>query len=338
MSTEISRISGPYRHRGKFRFRIRLGPGTYAWAPGGTTEATARALAEAYIEGRQAQLDFTVGGLVDAYLGHLRDMEQAESTVKGAAVKLRCLVEPIQDRLLTSITEHTAKQRYQAIVPKYSAASHRTSLKYVRMMWRWANDQGIVKGKPQLTTDEARRLLDCCLDHVDDDGAVAVLLALLLALRSSEITRRIVRDVDDDGRRLLVKKAKTRAGTRAPEIPEVLRPAILARTTGRGADALLLPYVARRSKSSAQWLAEQVRAYCDLAGVPRVCPHGLRGTMASIAYAAGGIPHLVSAALGHASTAVTEAHYAQRDSVLKGEQDRRLQNLGMSKKDDRFKP
>lgn len=338
MSTEI--FKGPYQHRGRWRFRVRLSAGSYAWGPGGVTESAARQLAEEYYAGRQSQLDLTVGGLVEKYLQYLRDMDRAESTVQGAAVKLRCLVDAIADRSIASVTTQTAKLRYDAVVKDYAAASHRTSLKYARMAWRWAMDNRLAKsnpwasvrpvgrankGKPQLTLDEARQLVNVGLKHaVSDDGALAVMMALLMALRSSEITKRVVRDVDDGGRRLVVKRAKTAAGNRAPEIPDCLAVAISTRCHGRSAEALLLPTLYQRPASSAQWLAEQVRLYCDLAKVPQVCPHALRGSVASIAAEAGALPHWISGLLGHASTEVTKQHYITKTALASGEQGRRL--------------
>lgn len=333
----------PYQHRGKWRFYISAGPGSQSWAPAGSTELEARQLAEAYVEGLQERVDQTVGGLLELYLQHLRDNDRKASTVHSAEVKLGLLLGPLRDRPASSITPAAAQQRYRALTETYSAAYHRSCLKLARILWRWAIDGKLVssnpwasvrpvgrvnKGKEQLRLDEARKLVDCCLEHVmRDDGALAVLLALVLGLRSSEITQRVVRDVDEGGRRLVVERAKTKAGDRAPEIPDFLQDAVRARTWNRGPAELLLPEVAHCSRSPHQWLARQVRRYCDLAGVPRVCPHALRGGWASAAYAAGLAPHVVAAAMGHASATVTEAHYATKASIEDGERARRLRLL-----------
>ena len=55
-------------------------------------------------------------------------------------------------------------------------------------------------GKPQLRIDEARRLRALCHQKAaqGDDGAVAVLLGMLMGLRAGEIVSRTARDVDDE--------------------------------------------------------------------------------------------------------------------------------------------
>src|SRR5450432_1728842 len=55
-------------------------------------------------------------------------------------------------------------------------------------------------------------------------GAVAALMALLMGMRVSEITDRIVRNLDDDGRLLWITDAKTQAGIRRLQVPQQLQP------------------------------------------------------------------------------------------------------------------
>jgi hypothetical protein len=57
------------------------------------------------------------------------------------------------------------------------------------------------RGKKQLRIDEARRLVDMCIREANqgDEAAVGVLTAFLLGLRASEVTDRVVRDLDDEG-------------------------------------------------------------------------------------------------------------------------------------------
>lgn len=56
------------------------------------------------------------------------------------------------------------------------------------------------------------------------------------------------------------------------------------------------------------WVGYHVRRLCKAAGVPEVCPHGLRGTQASISVLAVPAEH-VAAALGQTGPAVTRRHY-----------------------------
>jgi integrase len=56
-------------------------------------------------------------------------------------------------------------------------------------------------GKVQLRIDEARKRMATAIEQADagEAGAVAAMMALLLGMRASEITSRVVRHLDDDG-------------------------------------------------------------------------------------------------------------------------------------------
>jgi integrase len=66
------------------------------------------------------------------------------------------------------------------------------------------------------------------------------------------------------------------------------------------------------TKDALRWWT---RRLCKEAGLPEVTPHGLRGTNATASMQANTNPHLVAAALGHESIAVTMRHYVDRDAV-----------------------
>jgi integrase/recombinase XerC len=85
----------------------------------------------------------------------------------------------------------------------------------------------------------------------------------------------------------------------------VLAPHLIRLAADRPAQAPLFAHAATRKRAT-DWAREQVTRMCKLAGVPRVTPHGLRGTNATLATEAGAASHLVAAQLGHASTAITE--------------------------------
>ena len=65
-----------------------------------------------------------------------------------------------------------------------------------------------------------------------------------------------------------------------------------------------------------EYLWGKVRALCEAAGVPPVCPHSLRGLHATLAIEEGATSDAVARALGHTSFAMTAKHYASADSVL----------------------
>lgn len=336
------RIEGPYRHRSGWRCRL-AAHGKRVWCAAAPTQQGAMRNAEAEVGEYSAAVNLTVGELCDRYLGHLRLMGRKDRSIATASAELRALVGPIDGHEVTGVTERTAKGRYQDL-GRLAAATHRKALSRGRSCWAWAIEEGITrinpwlsvkpvgrinKGKPQLTLDEARRLRDACLAELAAeswparaaDGALAVALALLIGVRSGEITARVVRDIDDSGRVFRVPDSKTPAGRRGIEIPAELQPSIQARTAGRSALAPLIAAPANH-KMPANWVREQLHRLCKAAGIPEVCPHALRGGWATIAYDAGALSHLVARALGHASPEITEAHYASRESV-EGAKERR---------------
>jgi hypothetical protein len=170
------------------------------------------------------------------------------------------------------------------------------------------------RGKKQLRIDEARKLVDVCLRSANegDEAAVGVMTAFLLGLRVSEVTDRVVRDLDDNGRLLWIEFGKTRRSKRTLEVPALLRPYLLALAKGRPSEAQLIsrtisPITGQRRDRF--WFARHVERLCKEAGVPVVCTQSLRGLHASVATEAGATSHVVASALGHSSPAVTQAHY-----------------------------
>ena len=62
-------------------------------------------------------------------------------------------------------------------------------------------------------------------------------------------------------------------------------------------------------------LRYRITVLCEESGVPRVCPHSLRGLNATLALEAGATANHVAAALGHASFTTTARHYADASAV-----------------------
>ena len=62
--------------------------------------------------------------------------------------------------------------------------------------------------------------------------------------------------------------------------------------------------------------------------MPVVCPHSLRGLHATLATEAGATSHVVAAALGHTSPAVTQAHYIQSGTTQRARTRRVAGKLG----------
>jgi integrase len=181
-------------------------------------------------------------------------------------------------------------------------------------------------GKPQLRNDEARRWYETAMRLAPTTpGAVAALCALLLGMRASEVTSRVVRDLDDDGKLLWIPESKTEAGRRTLELPRELRPLLRSlaeapvgprgRKRPRGADDLLFGADKRGRPHTRGWVLWWVKRISRDAGVPTVSAHSMRGLNATLALRAGATAALVAQALGHASEGVTLQSYAAPGSA-----------------------
>jgi integrase len=147
-------------------------------------------------------------------------------------------------------------------------------------------------------------------------------------MRASEITDRIVRNLDDDARLLWITEAKTQAGVRRLQVPLQLQPLLKRFAHGKApGDRIFGP------KASRFTVLRHVRRICKAAGVPIIPPHGLRGTHASLAMSAGGTGNLVAAALGHESFTTTERHYARPEAIAEARQSGALRELKKSSRE-----
>jgi len=169
------------------------------------------------------------------------------------------------------------------------------------------------RGKPQFVgVDETRKFLGKALELAaeGDAGALAAAIALLLGMRASEITDRLVREIDDGGKILVITSAKTRAGIRRLMIPEILRPYLAALVKGKAPTDRIFG-----AKAGRHWVLRSVLRVCEAAGVQTISTHGLRGTHATLAVGAGMTGPAVAASLGHEDFSITSRHYAAPGSV-----------------------
>lgn len=126
------------------------------------------------------------------------------------------------------------------------------------------------KGKRQLRAGEAVKFLDRALDLASQDnpasdGALASAMALLMGLRAQEISRQVVRDVDLHARVLHVEDAKTEAGNRRVEIPEVLWPHVEKRLDGTDPFEPLFPARSKDGFHHKEWVGESWKRENDTA-------------------------------------------------------------------------
>lgn len=313
-------VNGPYRRGDLWRIVVKAANNRR------TTESFASE-AEALERKAAYQRDIeqrTIASAVEAYLAaeerRMSEGEVRQSTIERVRYHLHSMLKLGTQghhdirRLTPQYAERLYDERAGAV------DTHRNGLSVARAFGVWIAKRGWVrenpfaavkgkgrrkKGKPQLRIDEARKFIDTCVPRLSsDDGAICALAYLLLGNRSGEIVLGHVRDVDNGGRMFWVPDSKTLAGKRQIEVPAILRAPLLRLCEGRAPEARLFEYAARRARAQ-DWAREQVWRICKLAGVPKVTPHGLRGTQATLSSYAGATPELVAATLGHASSEIT---------------------------------
>lgn len=316
------RAYGPYKHRDKWRVVVIGADGIRTAA---TYASKARAC-ERIAEVNEETSERTVKGAIESYLSQSTAKTRSKKTIEHRLLGITGAGE--RDRLLTKLTPQLVRERFVVRAEQTSGDTQFHELASARAFATWCIEKGWLRvnpflgikptkprnrGKGKLRVDEARKLLDTCLAE-DTPAATAVALALLCSIRASAIADRTVRDLDDGARVLWIEHDKTDAGDRRLEVPEVLRARLAKLAAGRSGGARLFGDVNRH------WVRYHTRRLCKHAGVPLVCPHGLRGTHASLARPVVPVEH-VARVLGHAGPAVTQRHYLEPG--LERELDRR---------------
>jgi integrase len=283
-----------------------------------------------------AQHVYTVGEAIRQFTENLQETRGIKpESVLWTAAQLEWLP---SETPLASINKERAEKLYRDLVtapnPRtgkpLSTATHHGRLSLARRLYEFAIKNEMCRhnpfasvtpvgrkrvGKPQLRIDEARRFEAKALElaQAGDVAALGALLMLHLGLRQGEVAARVARDVDDEGRVLWVPSGKTKNARRRLKVPDVLRPLLLKLTETTPPGALLFYKGDKVPPTNYFW--SQVRRLCQLAGVPAVCPHSLRGLHATLALEGGATADAVARALGHGSFAMTARHYASESSV-----------------------
>jgi integrase len=257
-----------------------------------------------------------------------------ESIVLRLLSRKRC--EKLYDDLRTRPSDRTKQP--------LAADTHRNVLAQVKSFLSWCVDKGwlianpcidvkgIGKRRPrgkslgkegnELRVKQARAWYGMAIyrAHKGDDGAIAALVALLLGMRASEITTRRVADLDTDaapGDLLWIPSSKTPAGRRTLEVPDVLRPFLVACCEGKEPDRYLFE-ADDGEPHWRDWIRHNVHRICDQAKVPRVTAHAMRGLLATITAERGLAGHLIAATLGHEDERTTMTAYAAPGAAAAG--------------------
>jgi integrase/recombinase XerC len=265
--------------------------------------------------------------VIQDYEDFLRKKGNQANSIRQTMRAVRLWADPVQS--VGNVTNRQLAKFYARRSAKTKADTHRWELAIIQSFWRWIIECGYVtrspaegikpvgrrrKGKPQLRRSEARAFSHKAeeLALAGDEGAIAALMALMLGLRSSEVRCRCVRDVDigPDGVLLWIDEGKTDAAERHLEAPEPLAGFLVRQAGGRKASDWLFPTPSGTPRSP-HWLRMSVERVCKAAKVPVVCPHGLRGTWATLTTDAGVSGHVIARELGHTSYAITKRHYTK---------------------------
>jgi integrase len=341
---ERARVLGPYYIKGRDKWRLVVIHDPKAERPEDRQAVAHYPTEEAAHEEKQRIeeriCNVTVGMAIDAYANYLRHDKQ--STGCDETIRRIRLFFPDCDMLLGRITPERGKKWYDAFRARrkedgdpISVAYHRAVLINSRSMLTWCIDEkrwlrenplaGIKglgrrsSGKRVHTADEASRLYAYCYARAmeGDATSMGVLLALALALRSSDVTRRIVRDVDLGGAILRVYDGKTERSNRPRKVPAELQPLLRQFAEGRPP---FEPLFVQRRKGKAmhhtrRWLRDGMKRFCVAAGVPYICPHALKGTAGEILAENGASAELIVAHLSHEDGATTRRHYVAGESI-----------------------
>lgn len=331
---KTTRIYGPYPDGDKWRVVLLSDTGSRVARLLPCREEAEAFMAELEQEVKTSYAPRTISEALTEYLDDKEAAGLKENSVRTIRDKLLTFF-PEGERL--TISRERATEIYRAATTRMSryqrtvtAATHRAQLRCARAFYAWCIERGYLadnpfsrvkgtgrvnSGKVQLRLDEVRKLVEVLTSESEagDQGAAALLLQLVLGLRSSEILSRQVRDVDDGGRVLWIPDGKTKNARRRLSVPEELQPMVKRLLAGRGAEDLLFGEEDRTRPYTSPVLWKRLRRLCQKAGVREVCPHSLRGLHSTLAIEAGSTSGAVIAQLGHSSFRTTERHYVDKD-------------------------
>lgn len=347
-----ARVNGPYRHGRRYRVLLYDAAGRTI-VESFETKAEAQEFAEAAKMTAPTGGEFTVGDCRDEYEMYLREVKgNKESSVTSTLIRLKEFF-PRLEILAHNLKSEQVQGYYDARVKKVAVDTHRNELAEVKTFFNWCVMKGYMeknpasgivgvgrrrKGKRQFRIDEARKFMDAVLPRVMTcDAALAMSMALVQGLRQSEVTQRVVRDLDDGGRVLWIPDSKTENGQRRLEVPEVLKEALLKRIEGKQVGDLLFPSRVGGVRTK-NWLKDNVKRVCRDLSLPVVTAHGLRGTHSTLSKDAGQTAHAVAAQLGHGNPRVTRDFYDDPGTEERQSMRKMLKVLKGGKKNDPTAP
>ncbi len=257
------------------------------------------------------------------YGGTKKDEPLRPGTIRNLADRVRAILRLDEgEPRFGDYNESTALALYRKRVAETATDTHRGDLLAVRRFFSWAVDQKWIdcnpfdkvratgtrsRGKRQLKVDDAVRFLRTALEEGTEEGLACALL-LLLGLRCSELTDRVVDDVNLSPTTLNVPRGKSRAAERLLEVPSLVSGRLIALVRGKPRHAPIF-------NQTRYGLYYHVERICRLAGVPVVCPHGLRGSASTSAHSLGKELAALVPAMGHERASITTSTYIQPGTI-----------------------
>lgn len=120
-------------------------------------------------------------------------------------------------------------------------------------------------------------------------------------------------------------KSKTKKGDRLRHIPEVLQPIIADLVLDRPAHEPLFMTATEGGFHTKSWLLAAAKRFCRDAGVPYVCPHGLKGTSGTLLAEAGALADQIAEHLSHERQSTTRTSYVAEGALANAEAQRAFQ-------------
>ena len=356
---ERPRVIGPVWLEGKQRWRIIAITPDAPLPENRRTESYYRTQEEADAAKEELEgslTDVTMESAITKYEAYLSECGTVEDSRRETCRRLR-LFFPDLDMRVNRMTPERAAQLYDIFRARLrpdgepiSVAYHRAALINARSLYTWSIKQKWIRtnpfaevkgvgrrnaGKDQLTADETVRFYAYCEEraHLGDEAALAVLMALTMALRSSDLTRRIVREVDMGGTMLRVTNGKTEKSNRPRRIAESLQPLVKRLIEGRGPFEPLFktPYT-ESGHHTRRWLEEAMVRFCKGAGVPYVCPHALKGMAGNLLAEEGELADRIANHLSHTDKRTTTRHYVNKLAIQQGQINRAMKVIAGGRK------
>jgi integrase len=330
MASEAARVLGPYQNGKKWRLIIREGAGRKSLVF--DTKEHAESVRGSLLAALQSSAGRTIGEAVDEFLAYkAKRFGVSPMTLRYTRHQLSRFLD--LQHTLGSVTPQKAEELYLSATERYAAATHHLALRQAKAFFGFCVRQKYIRenpfsevksigkakaGKPQLRTDEAKKLCDVLLSSAQsgDMRALALMVQVLLGLRSGEVLNLRKRDVDCGGKVLVIEGTKTKNAKRTLELDApIVRDLLLRRCESLPPEGLLFAPDGATSRLSTTTLWKGLHLYCRRAGVPQVCPHSLRGLHSTLAVKAGATSTYVAQALGHGSDSVTRRHYIEPSAL-----------------------